>query len=243
MLIINADDWGRSVSETNAALSCHHYGRITSVSAMVFMQDSERAADLAKENGVDVGLHLNLSQSFDIKPASGKTAESHNRIVRFMTLSKYAVLLYHPGLRRAFHDAFRSQMDEFQRLYGKSPSHVDGHQHRHLCLNMLLDEVIPPGQRVRRNFSFGPGEKGPVNRTYRELVDRWLGRRYRLTDYFFSLGQSLKANRLPKITNLAGTSSVELMTHPINREEYAWLASDCYCEVTQAIQLAPYHSL
>ena len=32
------------------------------------------------------------------------------------------------------------------RLYGKLPSHVDGHQHRHLCANMLIDPIIPEGQ-------------------------------------------------------------------------------------------------
>jgi predicted glycoside hydrolase/deacetylase ChbG (UPF0249 family) len=48
VLIINADDWGRSPAETDAALDCFSNGRITSVTAMVFMADSKRAADLAK---------------------------------------------------------------------------------------------------------------------------------------------------------------------------------------------------
>ena len=56
MLIINADDWGRSVAETDAAFQCYTKGRVTSVSAMVFMADSERAAELAKENELDGGL-------------------------------------------------------------------------------------------------------------------------------------------------------------------------------------------
>ena len=64
MLIINADDWGRSVAETDAALKCFRERRITSVSAMVFMGDSERAAELAKENKLDVGLHLNFTDRF-----------------------------------------------------------------------------------------------------------------------------------------------------------------------------------
>ena len=64
MLIINADDFGRSVAETDAALRCYIAGRITSVSAMVFMADSERAAELAKENELDVGLHLNFTERF-----------------------------------------------------------------------------------------------------------------------------------------------------------------------------------
>ena len=62
MIIINADDWGRSERETDAALSTYKRGRITSASAMVFMRDSGRAADLAKDAGIDVGLHFNLSE-------------------------------------------------------------------------------------------------------------------------------------------------------------------------------------
>jgi len=64
MLIINADDWGRSMAETDAALRCYKAGRITSVSAMVLMEDSHRAAELAKEHQLDVGLHLNFTDKF-----------------------------------------------------------------------------------------------------------------------------------------------------------------------------------
>jgi predicted glycoside hydrolase/deacetylase ChbG (UPF0249 family) len=46
MLIVNADDWGRNRDATDRSLECHRNGRITTVSAMVFMEDSERAADL-----------------------------------------------------------------------------------------------------------------------------------------------------------------------------------------------------
>ena len=64
MLIINADDWGRSLVETDAVLRCYQEGRITSVSAMVFMEDSERAAELAKDNELDVVLHVNFAGVF-----------------------------------------------------------------------------------------------------------------------------------------------------------------------------------
>jgi predicted glycoside hydrolase/deacetylase ChbG (UPF0249 family) len=42
MLIVNADDWGGSVAETDAALRCYRERRITSLTTMLFMQDSER---------------------------------------------------------------------------------------------------------------------------------------------------------------------------------------------------------
>jgi chitin disaccharide deacetylase len=239
MLIINADDWGRTVVETDAALACQRLGRVTSVSAMVFMADSARAAELALEYGVDVGLHLNLSQRYTHPPVSS-VAEAQDKIVRFMTRSKYALLLYQPTLRRNFSEVYFTQAEEFMRLYGQPPSHVDGHQHRHLCANMLIDSIIPRGMKVRRNFSFWPGDKSLFNRTYRDLIDKWLARRYRLTDFFFSLGQCLQANRLTRVTELAKIANVELMTHPLHDNERAWLLSDAFLEMTQDIQTAPY---
>ena len=243
MLIINADDWGRSREETEAELACFSKGRITSVTAMMFMQDSQRAAEIAKNAGLDVGLHLNLNQGYTGAGCSPAAAQAHERVVRFMARSKHAMFVYHPVLKRCFRDVYQSQLDEFHRLYGAAPSHVDGHQHRHLCANMLIDRVIPTGEKVRRNFSFWPGEKSLLNRTYRKFVDRWLARRYVMTDYFFSLGQCLRGKRLDRVSELARTANVELMTHPIDSEEYAWLMSDRFSEATQGVRLEPYAKL
>ena len=240
MLIINADDLGRSRMETDAALSCLREGRITSVSAMVFMEDSERAANLARDCGVDAGLHLNLSQVFSGRVVSPAVAEAHNRIVGFMKTTKYALLVYHPFLRRCFRDVYQTQADEFVRLFGKSPSHVDGHQHRHLCANMLLDEIIPRGQKVRRNPSLSPGEKGPLNRAYRRLVDRWLGRRYCLTDYLFNLAECMEESRLARVLGLAKVTRVELETHPCRKAEHALLMSDAFGDRLREIRTASY---
>lgn len=243
MLIINADDWGRSREETDVELACFSKGRITSVTAMMFMRDSQRAAEIAKDAGLDVGLHLNLNQTYAGTGCSPAAAQAHERIVSFMARSKHAMFVYHPVLKRCFRDVFQSQLDEFHRLYGEAPSHVDGHQHRHLCANMLIDQVIPGGEKVRRNFSFWPGEKSLLNRTYRKFVDRWLARRYVMTDYFFSLGQCLRGKRLDRVTALAKTANVELMTHPIDSEEYAWLMSDQFSEAMQGVRLEPYARL
>jgi predicted glycoside hydrolase/deacetylase ChbG (UPF0249 family) len=79
MLIINADDWGRSPVETDAVLRCYQEGRITSVSAMVFMEDSERAAELARENELDVGLHVAFAELFTGGNYPGKLDQYHGR--------------------------------------------------------------------------------------------------------------------------------------------------------------------
>ncbi|PYM01976.1 MAG: hypothetical protein DMF19_04650 [Verrucomicrobia bacterium] len=241
MLIINADDWGRSVVETDAALKCYRERRITSVSAMVLMQDSKRAARLAKDYELDdVGLHLNFSEEFTDKSCSETLKEHHGRIIRFLKRGKYAQLLYNPFLRRAFAYCYHAQVEEFMRLFEKSPSHIDGHHHMHLCANVLFSSMIPAGMKMRRNFSFWPGEKSMLNRTYRWLVDRWLACRYRLTDYFFDLTQCIQGKKLDRVAALAKSSNVELMTHPIVNEEEEYLMSDEFKVMLQRLKIGGY---
>jgi chitin disaccharide deacetylase len=243
MLIINADDWGRSRVETDAALFCYREGRISSVSAMVFMNDSGRAADLAKYEGIDVGLHLNLSQQFTGDVKSGLLTEYHDSIVRFLKASKYSLLIYNPFLRKQFRYVYHAQVEEFLRLYGKPPSHIDGHHHNHLCTNMLLDRVIPEREKVRRNFTYWPGEKGLMNRTYRRLVDFWLARRYRMTKYLFALSQCVQADGKMRVQELAKVGTVELMTHPTDANENAYLMSNDFLVMLRELDMGTYSSL
>jgi predicted glycoside hydrolase/deacetylase ChbG (UPF0249 family) len=241
MLIINADDWGRSVAETDAALKCFRERRITSVSAMVFMADSKRAARLTRDYDLDdVGLHLNFSEEFTDKSCSETLKEHHGRIIRFLKRGKYAQLLYNPFLRKAFAYCYHAQVEEFVRLFEKPPSHIDGHHHMHLCANLLLSKLIPIGMRLRRNFSFWPGEKSILNRTYRWLVDRWLACRYRLTDYFFDLTQCIEGKKLDRVAALAKSSNVELMTHPTVSAEKAFLMSDEFQVILQHLEIGGY---
>jgi len=240
MLIINADDWGRSVAETDAALRCYKGGRITSVSAMVFMEDSERAAELAKENELDVGLHLNFTDKFTANQYSGTLANYHGEIVRFLRGSKYSQLLYNPFLRKEFAYSYEAQFAEFTRLYGKPPSHIDGHHHMHLCANILLSNIIPAGMKMRRNFSFSPGEKGVLNRTYRAIIDRRLAHKYQITDYFFDLTQCIEGKKVDRVAALAKSSSVELMTHPVMNAEEKYLMSDEFQVILQPLEISGY---
>ena len=240
MLIINADDWGRSLAETDAAFRCYKAGRITSVSAMVFMADSERAAELAQENELDVGLHLNFTERFTGKNNSGRLGECHSRLVGYLRRNKYSQLFYNPFLRNAFSYSYQAQAEEFARLFGKPPSHIDGHHHMHLCANMLLSDLIPAGMKIRRNFSFWPGEKSRFNRAYRALVERWLARRYRLTDYFFDLTQCIKEKKLDRVAALARSSNVEVMTHPILELESEYLMDNQFQAMLQSLNIGSY---
>jgi predicted glycoside hydrolase/deacetylase ChbG (UPF0249 family) len=240
MIILNADDLGRSRSETEAALSCHARGRITAATAMVFMVDSERAADVARRTGLDVGLHFNLDEAFTAPGVHPALRRQHEFIARFLKGKRYSLLIYHPLLRQKFRSLYLAQENEFIRLYGEPPSHVDSHHHLHLCANMLIDRVIPRGYQVRRSFTFQRGERGRLNRAYRYLLDKRLQRRYRLTDCFFSLRHCLEGETLGRIVELSRTAKVELVTHPQDAREYDFLMGNRFDEMFSGVELGDF---
>jgi len=242
MLIVNADDLGRSPAETDTALACYRQGRITSATAMVYMKDSCRSVDLARSCGIDLGLHLTLSESFSASQVPQSLRDRHDAVVRFLRRHKYAQLLYNPPLAKHFPYVFEAQMDEFCRLYGRGPSHIDGHHHKHLCSNILLGRVLPAGEKVRRSFSYWTG-RSLWKRAYRHIVDRHLERRYRVTDYFFGLGECLAHQRLGRVFELARSFDVELMTHPISQVEYAYLMSEPHLCSLRDVAFSTYGAL
>jgi predicted glycoside hydrolase/deacetylase ChbG (UPF0249 family) len=224
-LIVNADDWGRDAKTTDRILECVLCGAVSSASAMVFMEDSERAATLARTRGIDVGLHLNFTTSFSASDCPPRLKEHQQRLSRYLRANRLAQVVFHPGLADAFKHVVAAQLEEFRRLYGAEPDRIDGHHHMHLCANVLVGELMPKGTMVRRNFSFVPGEKSWMNRLYRKSVDRRLKRRHRLVDYLFSLTPLEPANRLQRIVSLAQHAVVELETHPVNCDEHRFLTS------------------
>jgi predicted glycoside hydrolase/deacetylase ChbG (UPF0249 family) len=243
MLIINADDLGRSIEETDAALRCFNAGRITSGSFMVLMPDSERAARLVREANLDVGLHLNFTEPFTAANCSPGLIDAQRRVARFLRRNRYAQLLYNPFLRKQFAESYRRQVAEFVRLFGEPPSHLDGHHHMHLCANVLFGRFVPVSAKMRRNFSFWPGEKSWLNRLYRRTVDGWLARRYCLTEFFFDLTFSLQHHHLDRALALAGTRSVELMTHPSLKFECEFLMSDAFLPMLRGLDIGSYRHL
>jgi predicted glycoside hydrolase/deacetylase ChbG (UPF0249 family) len=238
-LTVNADDWGRDAITTNRTLDCCTRGAVSSVSAMVFMEDSERAAKLSCEHGVDAGLHVNLTTPFSAPRCPRVLLDHLEAVAQHLLRHRFAQAVFHSGLVRSFEYLVTAQVDEYRRIYGADPQRLDGHHHMHLCANVLLQKLLPAGTIVRRNFSFERGEKALANRLYRNLVDSRLARRHRLTDYFFSLIPLEPAGRLQRIYALAENSTVELETHPVNENEYKYLAGGEIFRQMGDVRIAP----
>lgn len=243
LLIINADDWGRDQETSDKIFECVAHRTVSSVSAMVFMADSERAAVVARERSVDAGLHLNLSLAFSTPECPSTLLEHQRRLAVYLLKHPLARVIYHPGLQGSFEYVVKGQLDEFERLYGSAPERIDGHHHLHLCANVLLARLLPPGTIVRRNFHFEPGEKSLVNRFYRKAVDARLARRHRLVDFLFPLAPLEPRGRLERLCTLARKSVVEVETHPVNADERSFLTSGEAIRWAGDVAIAPHFSI
>src|SRR5215471_12197734 len=177
VLVVNADDWGRDYETTERIAKCFSCRTVSSVSAMVFMADSERSAALARDRGIDAGLHLNFTAPFSVPRCPSPLKKRQEEIAGFLSRHRLARAIFHPGLARSFGYVVQAQIDEFTRLYGAQPDRIDGHHHMHLCSNVLVQRLLPAGTIVRRNFSFQGGEKSAMTRMYRKAVDKRLARR------------------------------------------------------------------
>ncbi len=238
-LIINADDWGRDALTTDRILDCCAVGAVSSVSAMVFMEDSERAAAIARERGIETGLHLNFTTLFSAPNCPAALLERQQQVTHYLLRHRLAQVVFHPGLARSFEYLVAAQIDEYRRIFGTDPQRLDGHHHMHLCTNVILRKLMPPKTIVRRNFSFERNEKSSWNRMYRNAVDSNLAKRHRLTDFFFSLPPFDPASRLQRIYSLARQFVVELETHPVQMDEYRYLTEGGIFQQIGDVHMAP----
>jgi len=115
ILIVNADDFGRSQGINCGVADAHERGIVTSASLMVRWPDARGAADYAVAHpGLSVGLHLDL-------------AEWIYRDGEWKPL--YEVV--DATDRQAVVEEVGRQLESFRSLLGRAPTHLDSHQHVH----------------------------------------------------------------------------------------------------------------
>lgn len=243
MVIITADDYGKTRHCTDSILECFFNNRITSASAMVFMEDSERAAGLSSKTGMEVGLHLNFTMPFSSPNVAPVLRDHLAKVISYLTRNKLTQAIYNPFLANAFKYLFLSQHEEFKRLYGRNPDFYNGHHHMHLCANVLLDRLIPNGSRVRTTFTFDKGEKDPFNRLFRSYISGVVSGRFISTDHFFSINPLSDIERLHRILECAAKCKVEIEVHPEHSEERDFLMSDQCRELLSGVHMDGYQKL
>ena len=237
MLIITADDYGKTRHATDSILECFLSKRITSASVMVFMEDSECAASLSQNSDLEVGLHLNFTEPFNASCVPPNIRQHQNEIATYLNKNKFTQIIYNPFLANSFRLVFNAQQEEFKRLYGRLPDFYNGHHHMHLCTNVLASNIIPKSTRLRRTFTFDPGEKNFFNLFYRHILEIWISRRFISTDCFFSIAPIKNYSRLRNIINRAAKETIEIEVHPENTEESEFLLSDQYKSLIDSVHI------
>jgi predicted glycoside hydrolase/deacetylase ChbG (UPF0249 family) len=240
LLIVNADDLGRDVATTDAVLGCFRAGRITSASAMVWMADSKRAASLALLQNLPVRLHLNLTDPFTGPSVPADVRKRQIKIARHFRHTPLATWICNPRQQKIIERCIEDQLHAFAELYGEPPSAVDGHNHIHTCLNVLLARSLRDVSAMRATFTFLPEEKGFAKRGLRAIANGIMRRRFESTQRFMSLRNAdlqIGGNGLASKVAQARLTSVEVMTHPRLPDEYEFLMSTKWQQAIANVQL------
>ena len=209
----------------------------------MFMEDTERSADFAESHNIPVGLHLNFTEAFTGIINNDKLHFIHNRLRKYFKASKYNQMLYNYRIVRELDYSFKSQYEEYFRIYQKIPTHIDGHHHMHLAASVIFSNIITKGLKIRKRFAINDNRVSFINRLYSYIVNRYLNKHYVCTDYFYGVNHEISETFLNFIINKAQTYNVEIMAHPGIFQDYNYLLSDEYYNIISPIKRCSYKLL
>jgi YdjC-like protein len=149
-----------------------------------------------------------------------------------------------PGSERLIRRCVADQLAEFERLYGRAPTHLDGHNHVHLSPNVLLARILPRELAIRRAQNWPPRNTltARVARTARAV---WTARRP-TTELFTSVRAvhpRFGGRGFDELLDRSRSLSVEIMTHPQWNDELELLTSEEWRAALRVCPLGCYEDL
>ncbi|HEX4954950.1 MAG TPA: carbohydrate deacetylase [Thermoanaerobaculia bacterium] len=235
VLIVNADDLGRTPGINAGIFEAHERGIVTSATLMVGFPAAEAAArELPRLPRLGVGLHVALTGARPLLPPErvpslvGPDGAFPPHPSRFVDLD--------PGEVRSEVEA---QFARFQQLTGRLPTHLDSHHHSHRH-PVVCEALIEVAKRHGL----------PVRNASPEVDARLLQAGVPTTDAFIErfYGPDATLEVLLEILAGVGTGITELMCHPARvdddlragssyvEEREAELAALCHAEVLRAVR-------
>ncbi len=228
VLVVNADDFGRSDAINRGIAEAHEHGIVTSASLMVLSPAAPDAAAYARQHPeLSVGLHVDLGEWVW---RDGMWSALYERA--------------DPTGRDAVDREIRDQAERCRDLLGRDPTHLDSHQHVHR------------GEPARSVLIDLANELGVPLRHFNPIV-KYCGDFYGQDDRGQPLPHLITTSHLIATLRRLPEGVTELACHPghvdslesVYRAERATeLTALCSAEVRQAlagegIHLASFHDL
>jgi chitin disaccharide deacetylase len=237
MLIVNADDFGASRNASDPVLELFEERVVSSASAMVGMPDSTRAASLAREREMPLGLHLNLTLPFADQAVPAPARERQRRLTESLGAESWREADRHRPDARLLADVIADQLERFRASFGE-PTHIDGHHHVHVHPAVL--DQLPSGLPIRPILSIpSRAEQRPGPR------ERDLHRRFLSPDFCFAFEHvhpALGGDGLD-VLDRARRSSLEIMVHPQRADERNELMSASWRAALSRLNVGSYADL
>ena len=114
VLVVNADDFGRSPGVNRGVILAHEEGIVTSATLMVRWPAADEAAAYSRRSSLSVGLHLDLGE-WEYRDGEWRVCYE---VIEAQTPEAVA-------------EEIDQQLERFEQLIGSSPTHLDSHQHVH----------------------------------------------------------------------------------------------------------------
>lgn len=192
-IIINADDFGLSQEINRGIVDCFGRGVVTNASLIVNENASIRGAQLAKEAGLPLGIHLNLfSQGFGAHALFG--SESRLRAVlreREENQNPHAHL--NEEEIRLVREEFENQVSLFEDLVGIPPNHLSYHLGLHF-IPEIFSVFVEVAQKRKIPFRWGKQYGPPPFYELHpdKLIDRFNGSNLGIQDFISALRDTIE---------------------------------------------------
>jgi predicted glycoside hydrolase/deacetylase ChbG (UPF0249 family) len=203
LLIVNADDFGRSAGVNHGIVRAHREGIVTSTTLMTNAPGTAHAATLAATTpGLAIGVHLVLTYARPLLNPS----RIRSLVREDGSFWRPTELLARPIDRREALLEYRAQFARARELVGREPTHVDTHHwvHDHPALSWAICELAL--------------ETGAAARTHTpEQRDEYRAKGVRTPDHFmreFQHPGHIEVADLLALLSRLDEGVTELMCHP-----------------------------
>lgn len=222
-LIVTADDFGYSRNVNRAIIKCFKEGIVTSTCLLANTKYFDESVKLLKQNKVDVGIHINLTEFKPLTEAKTLIDKSGN----FIHKAKWLDGHYDNADPNEIEREIEAQIKRLISL-GLKITHMNGHNHIH-----IFPKVIDAASRMAKKYNIKylrlPIENKASKDSFAALIEKLsktaeskiLKNNLKATDAFYGIDgmHNMNLGKFSEILKSLNEGTSELMVHPAYIDE------------------------